>query len=214
MERINRQRTNPARAYALALVLALFCVAGSSAVTAGEPPHWVIQYRENLIATAESQLHVRELTGKNDGPEVVKYLKVTGLGEGYPWCAAFVSWVFAETGGTAPRSARVVDWFKANIVYKREWRKATILPEKGMVIGLYYTNLGRYGHIGIVAENLPGQLRNVITIEGNTNAAGSREGQGVYRKIRPWKTIAVMADYCLLSRQFEKVYHDKIMEGI
>lgn len=198
----------------MALVSALFCYACSISVTAGNPPKWVDDYRERIVATAESQLHVRELTGENDGPDVARYLKVTGLDEGYPWCAAFVSWVFVEAGGTAPRSARVVDWFKANIVYKREWRKATIQPEKGMVVGLYYAHLGRYGHIGIVTENSPGQLRNVITIEGNTNAAGSREGQGVYRKIRPWNSIAVMADYCLLGRQFEKAYHEKIMEGM
>jgi hypothetical protein len=172
----------------LALVFALFCIACSSPVESQD-------CREKVVTTAESQLYVRELTGRNDGLEVKKYLEVTGLGEGYPWCAAFVSWVFVEAGVTAPHSARVVDWFKTNIVYEREWKKTTVLPEKGMVIGLYYSNLGRYGHIGIVAEKSPGQLRNVVTIEGNTNAAGSREGQGVYRKIRPWKTIAVMADY-------------------
>jgi hypothetical protein len=174
----------------------------------------VADFRKKIVATAESQLHVRELTGENDGPDVARYLKVTGLAEGYPWCAAFVSWVFAEAGGTAPRSARVVDWFKANIVFKREWKRPTIHPERGMVVGLYYPHLGRYGHIGIVSENIPGQLRNVVTIEGNTNAAGSREGQGVYRKIRPWKTIAVMADYCLTNSQFENAYHNKILEGM
>jgi hypothetical protein len=211
MERFNRQRTNPARTYALALVLTLLCAAGSSSVRAQKSEQ---EFRTNIITTAESQLHVRETTGQNDGPDVKKYLKVTGLGEGYPWCAAFVSWVFQKTGGNAPRSARVVDWFKANIVYKRDWRKTTISPEKGMVAGLYYPRLGRYGHIGIVAQTGPGQLKNVITIEGNTNAAGSREGQGVYRKIRPWRTIAVMADYCVLGRKFEKKYHQKIREGM
>ena len=73
-----------------------------------------------------------------------------------------------------------------------------------MVIGLYYPHLGRLGHIGIVT-GFDG--KNIYTIEGNTNAAGSREGQGVYRKIRPLKTVAAMADYSVLGRQFDQRYY-------
>lgn len=196
----------------MALVFALLCAFGCPAVTG--QPKWETNFRIKIVATAESQLHVREATGSNDGKDIKKYLEVTGLGEGYPWCAAFVSWVFEEAGGTGPRSARVVDWFKSNIVYKSEWRQQNITPEPGMVIGLYYPKLGRYGHIGIVDKVHPGQLHTIITIEGNTNAAGSREGQGVYRKIRPWKSIAVMADHCVQGQRFINRYDELIQKSI
>ena len=38
---------------------------------------------------------------------------------------------------------------------------------------------GGHGHMGLVAEVLGGKL---ITIEGNTNDGGSREGVGVFRR--------------------------------
>ena len=44
------------------------------------------------IYTAE--IGVREKTGKNDGERIEMYLKSTGLGKGYAWCAAFVTWTF------------------------------------------------------------------------------------------------------------------------
>lgn len=54
-------------------------------------PHPIMS--ANIAIRAEeiafTQLHVRELTGRNDGPEVEKYLKSVGLGKGYAWCMAF-----------------------------------------------------------------------------------------------------------------------------
>jgi signal peptidase I len=38
-----------------------------------------------------------------------------------------------------------------------------------------------FSHTGIVVEDLGNRI---VTVEGNTNKAGSREGDGVYRKIR------------------------------
>jgi hypothetical protein len=180
-----------------------------------DEPRWVQEYRDKIVQVAQSQLHVREATGDNDGPDIKKYLAVTGLPEGHPWCAAFTSWVFREAGSSAsPRSARVVDWFDANIVYKREWRRPVILPRKGMVVGLYYERLGRYGHIAIVAQDEIGSNpRSCVVISGNTNLAGSREGDGVYRKIYPWPIIAVMSDYCLAGRLFMIQYEEKLKEA-
>lgn len=39
------------------------------------------------------------------------------------------------------------------------------------------------------------QNKYVITVEGNTNEAGNREGDGVYRKRRTIKSIYVAANY-------------------
>lgn len=59
-------------------------------------------------------------------------------------------------------------------------------PRPGDVFSLYYKNLGRIGHTGIVESW--GETY-VTTIEGNTNEDGSRDGDGVWRKKRLIKTI-------------------------
>lgn len=92
----------------------------------------------------------------------------------------------------SPGSARVVDWFVRQVIWHRDWRKDQPPVESGCVMGLYYEKLGRLGHIGIIEYE---DANNYYTIEGNTNGAGSREGDGVYRKIRPKKTVAALADY-------------------
>ena len=54
-------------------------------------------------------------------------------------------------------------------------------PEPGDVFGIYYRNLKRVGHVGLVKEVLNGVL---ITVEGNTGPDGGRDGDGVYLKKR------------------------------
>ncbi|WP_316812362.1 hypothetical protein [Pedobacter heparinus] len=63
---------------------------------------------------------------------------------------------------------------------------------RGLIYGLYYPSLKRIGHCGIT-ERLQGDL--IFGIEANTSLAGSREGDGVYRKIRHKRTIYCYADW-------------------
>src|SRR5690554_6182803 len=51
------------------------------------------------------ELGVKEATGRNDGHRVGEYLRYCGLGEGYEWCAAFVSWCHKQAGFAEPRNA-------------------------------------------------------------------------------------------------------------
>jgi len=147
---------------------------------------------QKLIAEAEMHLHVREATGNNDGYWVEKFLASTGLGKGYAWCAAYQTYIHRETGLKSPKSARVVDWFKTPVW---ERKNNSYQPEAlpGMVGALYYPKLGRYGHILLIVGK---DKNNYYTIEGNTNGAGSREGDGVYKKIRSKSSISALADYC------------------
>lgn len=145
-----------------------------------EPPK-----RKTLEEIYLSQVGVREKTGKNDGPEVEMYLKSVGLGKGYAWCAAFTHWCLTEAGYDAKK---MTAWSpsaynKNNIVSS----KGTIYkePKPGDVFVLYYSNLKRIGHTGFFHRK---QNDNIYeTVEGNTNQAGSREGDGVYRKFRSFK---------------------------
>lgn len=140
--------------------------------------------REKLVNTARNELGVRELTGNNDGERVEAYLKVVNLKKGQPWCAAFISWIYAEQNYSVPRSG----WSPALFPSSRVVRS----PLPGNLIGIYFPKLKRIAHVGMI-EKLEGNW--VVSIEGNTDIQGSAEGDGVYRKRRHIKTIHRIADW-------------------
>ena len=98
-----------------------------------------------------------------------------------PWCAVFVSWVAHKAGllgDVIPEHAYTpagFAWFrKRGLVVQR--------PRPGDIMYVHYPSMGRIAHVGIV-EAVDGD--HIITIEGNTNAGQSRQGNGVYRLRRP-----------------------------
>ena len=137
-----------------------------------------------------SQIGVREASGHNDGRQVESYLKITGLGKGYAWCAAFVSWCFERAGIKAIKSAYAPVWFgKDKVVWKQGKGDQ---PNTGDVFGIWFNNKKRIAHVGFVDA---WGAKEVITVEGNTNEAGSREGDGVYRKRRLTRQIYAVSSW-------------------
>lgn len=160
--------------------------------TGSEQKAWISDRKTNhLLKIAQSQIGVREATGNNDGHAVEAYLHYTGNRKGDPWCASFVSWVFGKAGLPQPRSA----WSPALFPKQRLLAKAV----PAAVFGIYFPDKGRIAHTGLV-ERQKGHW--IYTIEGNTNFAGSREGDGVYRKLRHLKTIKAYANW-LAKREGE-----------
>lgn len=141
--------------------------------------------RRVVVRTYTAQLGVRELSGNNDGKDVEKYLKTVGLGKGYAWCAAFVKWCLLSSG---VREARVVTGAAASLyrrdhlVYDKGRWYAEPLPAD--VFTMYYRNLGRIGHTGFFSGWANRSMATFVTVEGNTNGGGSRDGDGCYRRIR------------------------------
>jgi len=175
---------------AIKLLLGLFCLGfiGSFGMLKRNllkqaPPIDTIQ-RAKLVQLARNELGIREKTGNNDGPRVELYLASVGLKRGQPWCAAYVSWLFSKAGFLKPRSGWSPDLFPS----ARLARSA--LP--GNVIGIYFPELKRIAHVGLIVS-----VRDdwVVSSEGNTNVAGSREGDGVYLRIRHKRTIYRIADW-------------------
>ena len=136
---------------------------------------------DKLIAIAQSQMAVRE-TSPQGQQAIRQYLQDVQLKSEAPWCAAFVSWVYHQAGYGAPRTA----WSPALFPRSRQIQQ----PEKGAVFGIYSKNLGRIAHCGLVEKV---QHDWIISIEGNTNRSGSREGDGVYRKWRHRRAISAFA---------------------
>lgn len=169
-----------------------------------------ITLRLELVEVAESQVGVTEKTGKNDGKDVEMYLRSTGLGKGYAWCAAFVTWCHQEVNIPNPQSAWSPAWFTSNVVYRKNHvRIRPFTSRKGQVFGLYYDNLKRVGHVGIITGE--GKIH-YYTVEGNTSGSGVREGDGVYGKIRRKENIYVISDYAgyhEIKESLRKKKHDK-----
>ncbi|HEY8928581.1 MAG TPA: CHAP domain-containing protein [Mucilaginibacter sp.] len=141
----------------------------------------------------DHEVGVREKTGRNDGVMVETYLRYCALSKGNPWCASFVCWSFGRAGIPNPKSGYCPDLFTtSHVIYKRSSKSPNKTPQQGDVWGLYFPEKGRVAHVGFVDD---WQDKYVITVEGNTNEKGSREGDGVYRKRRLIKSIYIVANY-------------------
>lgn len=138
------------------------------------------------IKIAQSQIGVQEYPkGSNAGKQVEKYLAAVGLGKGYAWCMAFVYWcilqVFLARAAKIP--LKCTGGVRDQYIYCKKWVVAT--PQAGDIFIIVYAN--GTGHAGFVEKVLPNGY--IQTIEGNTNADGSREGYAVCRRTRRIKDI-------------------------
>jgi len=151
--------------------------------------------RAAVIETAQSQIGVREATGRNDGVQIELYLETVGLKKGNPWCAAFVAWCFRQCNINAPLSGYCPVWFRGNAVIYKRGSGTTFSNSNircGDVFGIYFPEMKRIAHQGLI-ESI--QKDCIITVEGNTNDMLSREGDGVYRKRRQVRQIYMVANY-------------------
>jgi hypothetical protein len=147
---------------------------------------------KKIVELATAEIGVTEVNGSNCGPRVDEYKAATWLNPkvGWPWCAAFVCWLVREAltaTGTKetktfkrPRTAGAWDfenWSKAqdNSTNTKKPHRGDIEPGDIVVF--------TFSHIGI-AIGKPDATGHVLTIEGNTDGAGSREGGAVLRKKR------------------------------
>jgi hypothetical protein len=163
----------------------LTALLGLSVAVVGNPRGGDELKRACVTESYTSYIGVRERTGNNDGREVGLFLNSAGLKEGFAWCAAFATYVHKQCGVETPAKSPAWSpaWFPKNKIIDKE----TAL--RGDVFGLYYSNLKRIGHVGFIDEDWQNQGSTIITVEGNTNGDGSREGDGVYRKRRNKKQI-------------------------
>lgn len=132
-----------------------------------------------ILEIAGLEIGTRE-KGRNDGARVREYLASVGLPPGNSWCAAFVYWCVREAtlrGGPMnrlPRTGGVLKMWERTPEHMKFTQAApgrVFIMDKGKGLG----------HCGFV---LSVELDWMRTIEGNTNGAGSREGDGVYQRER------------------------------
>lgn len=148
--------------------------------------------RAGVQHTYASQVGVRESTGNNDGKAIEMYLRYVGLPKGNPWCAAFVCWVLGQNQVANPRNGYCPTLFAPKYVIWKGSMHNGISPLRGDVFGIYFKEKHRIAHVGFVDK---WTNKTVTTVEGNTNQAGSREGDGVYRKIRLTRQIYAVSRF-------------------
>lgn len=139
---------------------------------------------QKSLSVAISQIGVEEIPrGSNKGPEVEAYLKSIGLGGGYSWCMAFVYWCVLKASVGSSNPLKKTGGVLAQWNARPELRANNPMPGD-----IFIMDYGKgLGHTGFVEKILPeGKIQ---TIEGNTNADGSREGYAVCRRVRNQKTI-------------------------
>ena len=147
------------------------------------------------LRAAASHIGTMEVPpGSNRGPEVDRWLRGVGLDPtkgSYPWCAAFVYGCFDEAAkqmkrkNPVIRTAGVLDhWARARTAGvpvvtapAAHVNESLVLP--GMIFVIDTGAAGGAGHTGLVEAIDAGKL---VTIEGNTNDGGAREGVGVFRR--------------------------------
>lgn len=147
--------------------------------------------RQKVEHTYLSQIGVKEV-GVNRGLQVEEYLQTTGLDGGYAWCAAFVAWVYTQNKVSNPNSAWSPAYFSSS---KIVWQSNGVQirnPLPGDVFGIYFISKKRIAHVGFVHRFSP---TITITVEGNTNDDGSREGDGVYLKRRPSRQLHSVSNF-------------------
>jgi uncharacterized protein (TIGR02594 family) len=136
-----------------------------------------------LVTEAKKYEGVHEVGGNNMGPDVQKFQKaVDGVAEGEAWCMAFVQYCIKQVEAAQGIKSAI---FRSEHCLTT-WQKSPISmrlakPEAGCVV-IWQHGTTSNGHTGFVMGT--DASGNLLTIEGNTNLAGSSEGDGVYAKTR------------------------------
>ena len=149
--------------------------------------------RRKIQLLAQTQVGVEEIGATNCGVMVNDYKSATWLDSThpFPWCAAFVCWLFRQSmeGGDytfiRPKTASAWDFERwclrqdRSVLLKKPW-SGIALP--GDVV------IYKFSHIGII-ESVSKDKQTIFTIEGNTNDEGEREGGAVLRKERKASSV-------------------------
>ena len=103
-----------------------------------------------------------------------------------------MAWVLTQNDVPNPKSAWSPAWFPTQKVIWQSNGLKIRLPLPGDVFGIYFNSMGRIAHVGFVHRFGD---KFTVTVEGNTNDANSREGDGVYIKRRPTRQLHKVARY-------------------
>ncbi len=145
------------------------------------------------VAHQHLEHHPVEIGGENMGPWVREYMD-GNQGTSWPWCAGFATYVIRQACEAIgqPRPAHLTRTYSCDVLGSAARKAGKLVkgsaPE--VVAGSLFLVPGSkpndWVHTGIIIAVDDGS---VTTIEGNTNAAGSREGIDVRQRVRARRSL-------------------------
>lgn len=144
------------------------------------------------LSLAAQYIGHQEDIGPNDGLVIRCIRDAFDIPKPCPWCGLFVAWILLRAYKLRDRrELRVVLRFASPFYVDstRDWydqAKARDMLTDAPTPGDLFLLLNARGiphHIGFVAS-APDDDGRFSTLEGNTNAGGSVDGDGVYRRVR------------------------------
>lgn len=136
-----------------------------------------IAQRQRVVSVARGELGVKELTGRNDHPRIMQYLRVCGIRKPSPWCASWLSFCFYQAQVPAPRDARSGSWNRPQrVIWRSSMWHPPMVPLPGDVFWIP-------GHVGLVDTWMEGP--HFKSIEGNW----SNRVRHVFRRKRQTNAI-------------------------
>lgn len=145
---------------------------------------------DKIILVAAKEIGVTESPKNSNKTKYGRWF----LFDSVPWCAIFVSWVYAHAGKPLPNIG-----FKKGFAgcqtghayfVKNKWITKT--PEPGDIVLFDWNGDGRYDHTGIFVKWIDKDT--FETIEGNTSLTNQSNGGQVMRRNRKNKNV-VFAHY-------------------
>lgn len=141
-----------------------------------------------MLQWSAAHLHVREATGRNDGPEIWAWQALTGNARGVEWCGCYQAGGQKACGLPFPAGAGGArNWFldPKRTYFLKGVRGSIDSLKPGHQVGFYYASHKRIAHIGraIMPTRARG-ARGWYCNEGNTGKGGGRTGAGVHLLMR------------------------------
>ena len=162
----------------------------------------------DLLELARSQLGVKEVpAGSNRVKYNTAYYGQEVSGGAYPWCCAFIWWLFREAGalelfyggGKTASCTSLYGWYKRQ---GQAVEKVEIRPGD-LVFFNFDGNPAVMNHIGICEKVEPGY---VTTIDGNTGTTNEANGGAVMRRRRALKYVGGVARPKYEEEEEMKIY--------
>ena len=135
---------------------------------------------KELLAIAVGELGTKEAPA---GSNKVKYASWFGL-NGYPWCAMFVAWVFAQADVALPARTSSCGILRNYAIKAGMWVTSGYQP--GDVVIYDFPGGAATDHCGIVET---ATSSSVTAIEGNPAVGNDSNGGMVMRRTRPLKQV-------------------------
>lgn len=152
-----------------------------------------------MTSLSISEIASQELGTIESGDNKTKYGKWYGM-DGQPWCAMFVSWVYAQAGLSKRIAASTSKGF-ASCTIGLAWfaKKGKLVPvgqaQEGDIVFFQFDDDSQPDHVGLVVKNLK-KRKILVCVEGNTspgNKGSQSNGGGVYERKRSYATVMGVA---------------------